>query len=289
MIVNESQPAQTLNSTTSIFLDASVDREFASRGYIGQQLLSAGEISALQKVFSQLVLDVPTGFYATAFDPDNSNRRRLHESIVEIVGPALQSIMPGYVCAASNFVVKRAGAGDSKVPLHQDFSFVDPRLYRSVNVWIPLVDVTMRNGCLMLLPGSQRVVGISAPGTGAPPWENIRGNLEAMLVAHPVSAGTAIVYDGNLLHASEANQSSQIRIAANCVMLPRDVPPRIYVATAAPNILDVYEFGRDSFHCFDPIYGVSDQCLNYVTLVEQVSHQVEISLEQFHMQRSLAS
>ncbi|TGO50416.1 hypothetical protein BCON_0184g00210 [Botryotinia convoluta] len=137
----------------------------------------------------------------------------------------------------SLIIVKAAEVGARVVP-HQDgcSGFTNPS--SCTTFWYALEDCSTENGCLAVAPGSHRVQPITrrciTNGNGQPvftdlekpvyaeiegvddttlPKKNEKGEFEYKKLE--VKAGTLILMHGNLMHKSEANQSSKSRVAFN--------------------------------------------------------------------------
>ncbi|TEY58706.1 hypothetical protein BOTCAL_0202g00090 [Botryotinia calthae] len=137
----------------------------------------------------------------------------------------------------SLIIVKAAEVGARVVP-HQDgcSGFTNPS--SCTTFWYALEDCSTENGCLAVAPGSHRVQPITRRcinnANGQPvftdleepiyaniegvddstlPKKNEKGGFEYKNLE--VKAGTLILMHGNLMHTSEANQSSKSRVAFN--------------------------------------------------------------------------
>jgi phytanoyl-CoA hydroxylase len=102
---------------------------------------------------------------------------------------------------------------------HQDASFLATEPQSVVGFWFALEDATLENGCLWVAPGGHRGplrerYGRRDDGTlamealDATPWPS--GNATRPL---EVSAGSLVVFDGLLPHASAPNRSASSRLA----------------------------------------------------------------------------
>lgn len=127
---------------------------------------------------------------------------RIVEALVDVIGPnvkAMQSML---------FIKSEGKPGQA---WHQDEFFIPTRDRSLTAVWIALDDATIENGCLWVLPGSHRR-GVIYP---AREQDDVRfdctteaynfpyGDSDAVPVEIP--AGTALVFNGYLLHRSLAN------------------------------------------------------------------------------------
>ncbi|MES2959950.1 MAG: phytanoyl-CoA dioxygenase family protein [Pseudomonadota bacterium] len=138
-------------------------------------------------------------------------------------GPALAALAQDLGLAESRLmqsmlIFKQPRIG-GEVVWHQDASFLHTEPQSVVAFWFALEDATLDNGCLWVAPGGHRGPLRESYGRGADgrlamvtldpaPWpagESIRP-LE-------VSAGTLIVFDGLLPHASAPNRSPSSRMA----------------------------------------------------------------------------
>ncbi len=116
-----------------------------------------------------------------------------------VLGPALKLMQ--------SIVLLRRG-GTPGMDWHQDRHYLDTGGNRLVAAWVALDDARADNGCLRALPGSHRAAMLW-PHTALPdggfrahgfPFD------EDQPVVLNVDAGTAILFDGHLLHRSALNR-----------------------------------------------------------------------------------
>jgi ectoine hydroxylase-related dioxygenase (phytanoyl-CoA dioxygenase family) len=136
--------------------------------------------------------------------------------------PALAPIVTGLVgsddvdCFLSQFIFKNPGAWGQ--PWHQDsvyFPFEPARPV--VGVWLAVTDATLENGCLHVLPGSQR----EAIATHVPDRREGANYGYVEIVDHDMTgatpvlmtAGDLLVFDSHLMHRSTDNVSDGSRAA----------------------------------------------------------------------------
>lgn len=108
---------------------------------------------------------------------------------------------------------------DAPTPWHQDEAYSKPDWeYNYVNIWIPLQDATLENGCMHFVPGSHqlevlphhpigndpRVIGLEVDD----PEAVSKGS-----VACPIPAGGATIHMGRTLHYTGPNHSDAPRRA----------------------------------------------------------------------------
>jgi hypothetical protein len=99
---------------------------------------------------------------------------------------------------------------------HQDTPYfpISP-VTETVGLWIALDRATLENGCMQVVPGSHRQ-GIVPHVQGETGWcldDAASARAQAAAVAIPVEPGSALLFDANLLHFTDANRSRSLRRA----------------------------------------------------------------------------
>jgi ectoine hydroxylase-related dioxygenase (phytanoyl-CoA dioxygenase family) len=147
---------------------------------------------------------------------------------------AVESLIGGELFANPVYNVRpkvpKIAAG--AVPWHQDKSYwPDANANPVITVWIPLVDSTFENGCLHLIPGThkKRVIDHhqeSYTGTGytevALDFVNQR---KKEILALPMKAGSAVLFNDRLIHSSTPNNSNSVRWSVDLRYQPVDQDP----------------------------------------------------------------
>jgi phytanoyl-CoA hydroxylase len=131
------------------------------------------------------------------------------------IGVLTDLIGPNVKMMQSMLFMKAAGKPGQA--WHQDESHIPTRDRSLTAIWIALDDATTRNGCLWVLPGSHRP-GVLHPvrDHGDPNFDRTPGAYgfdDRTAVPVELAAGSAVVFNGYLLHRSLANQSDGMRRA----------------------------------------------------------------------------
>jgi phytanoyl-CoA hydroxylase len=177
-------------------------------------------------------------FEQDAVDPTTGGLRCPKERAINKIGHALHDLDPvfdefsraplvGDVLGAlgmrepllvqSMYIFKQPGIG-GEVAAHRDSSFLFTEPPSCVGFWWALQEATGANGCLQVIPGShqqalerrfvvdwrRREARFTAP---APHYD------PSTFVPVECAAGTLVVFDGGLVHASARNRSSRSREA----------------------------------------------------------------------------
>jgi ectoine hydroxylase-related dioxygenase (phytanoyl-CoA dioxygenase family) len=164
--------------------------------------------------------DRMTGYYHLMSNP------KILNAVESLIGPEIFS-NPVY-----NTRPKVPGVAAGAVPWHQDKSYwPDANSNPVITVWIPLVDATHENGCLHIIPRTHKKRAITH-GT-----ENYSGTQyleiaaeeverrKAEILALPVSAGSAILFNDRLIHMSTPNKSDHVRWSVDLRYQPTDQDP----------------------------------------------------------------
>jgi phytanoyl-CoA hydroxylase len=131
-----------------------------------------------------------------------------------------------WLCFVETVAFVAAGA----VPWHQDRSYWPGANANPVmTVWIPLVDATLVNGCLHIIPGTHGS-GLhnhhreSYTGTGYTELDAEYVKTERV-VPIPLEAGGAILFNDRCIHMSTPNRSQTVRWSVDLRYQPTDQDP----------------------------------------------------------------
>lgn len=132
-----------------------------------------------------------------------------------LLGPVVAVLGDGVQLLQSLALVKPPEIGIPKA-WHQDTPYfpISPAT-ETVGLWIALDDATLDNGCMQVVPGSHRQ-GILPHVQGTTGWmldPVAAARAQAAAVALPIAAGSALLFDANLLHFTDANRSPRRRRA----------------------------------------------------------------------------
>lgn len=206
--------------------DPQRDADLARDGMIVMPFLDPDELARLTERLVPLIPEVEDPFFA-AYRPSDTHdvRRRLCDTVMEALGPRASSLVVGHRLFFAGVFVKHP-VPESRLQLHQDWTFVDESRWRSGNFWVPLVDSVEENGRLHAVMGSHR---LAPTYRGAPLWPYATDRVEDLLMEQylthvDVAAGDAVLYDHQVVHGSGANRSGRSRVTAVLGIAPVDAP-----------------------------------------------------------------
>jgi hypothetical protein len=196
-------------------------------GYTLIPLLEAENIRAVQALHDEVFPAVPSDFYSSVMSATPEQRIRVLDGLRAIVMPKLATILPRHTVELASFMTKRPSSQRGRLPLHRDAWVADHRVQLAPSVWCPLVDVGPSNACLRMVRGSHHLLQSPCPMNAlAVPAGHLTYQYDADPIEEefirdvPVAAGTAVVYDPRVLHASGENRTDQTRVAFNCLTVP---------------------------------------------------------------------
>ena len=150
-----------------------------------------------------------------------------------IILDAVESLIGGELFANPVYnarpKVPKVAAG--AVPWHQDKSYwPGANANPVITVWIPLVDSNLENGCLHLMPRThtRRLLPFhneQITGTGYLETDETHLPPGARVLAMPLEAGGALLFNDRCLHMSTANNTDHVRWSVDLRYQPTDQDP----------------------------------------------------------------
>lgn len=203
----------------SILKDEAHNCALAERGYAVFPFLKPETVEQLASYYLEFQKEEPSHFYSSTHSTDMSFRKKTSDFIQAVLSPLVPEVLKDYKLLGGAYVVKPAH-GKGILQPHQDWNLVDESKSRSYNLWIPLVDVDVRNGAVFVLTGSHaRLKTYRGPGIPSA-FKDVEQQIWQKLEPLPMKAGEALFYDHALLHGSPANTSDRVRIGIVCGVIP---------------------------------------------------------------------
>lgn len=150
---------------------------------------------------------------------------RLLDAVESLIGPEITCNPIQHIRAKPPAAISSAGIGFYNVPWHQDAGVTWEEADDSdiITCWLPLVDATVENGCMELLPGAWKggyLTHHAAEGT------TIRPDLFPDIPprAVPVRKGGVVFMHRYTPHRSTPNYSDHVRWSLDLRYQPNGVP-----------------------------------------------------------------
>ncbi|CAK9249854.1 unnamed protein product [Sphagnum jensenii] len=142
----------------------------------------------------------------------------------------------------------KPGMNDFAMPLHADWTYVDEDQFRSVAVWIPLIDTNEENGCLGVIEGSHKISEkVRGPNMQQNSYTKDKDWVKKYGKLLPTKAGHAIIFDHALMHFSPPNKFDTIRPALNLSIVPEEAEIYHYCIPEGEKEIEVYKVEDPEF------------------------------------------
>lgn len=257
------------NMIRPIFKDPSLQNHFDEKGFIKIPLLNKDEVEKLMMYYHHTKKEIPSGygFHISLDDNSSDEVKGIFETLFSTLMPKLEPLLDNCKAFTASYVIKEPGL-ENIVPPHQDWTFVDEREFCSATVWVPLMDVTMGNGALGVIPGSHKFFDYPrsspSPQSKSPLADHIF-TIFPYIQMIEMKAGEALIFNNRTIHASPPNTTDQPRIAAgigitqneaqliHCYQLPGEIPEKLEIYDVEKEFFtnynnkrlsDLYENGR---------------------------------------------
>lgn len=214
------------------------------KGYFVFQLFDSKAINSCLQYLEEHPEQKNT--FTTHASANYEERKAVHNFLHEQYTPFRNQYFPDHQLLWGNFMLKKAGGED--MLLHADWSYVDETKYRSYNIWSPLVDTELSNGCLWVVPYSHLLVN-DIRGVALPRFYDRFENEMKQQYAVPLQLkkGEAVIYDHRLIHFSYPNYSNALRPAVTMIMVPEAADLLHFYFDASSNKILKYHFKAPSF------------------------------------------
>ena len=169
---------------------------------------------------------------------------------------AMESLVGEEIIASSVYRIrpKLPGLDRGEIPWHQDSGYFSPHCDQNliVTCWIPLVDATVENGCLLVLPKTHQN-GVATHHTGGKAGYLVIQEEDLPLPENraiyvPVPLGGALLMTNLTPHSSKSNTTNIVRWSVDLRYQGEDVPTNADLDPEDfdPNIPDI------SLACYAP-------------------------------------
>lgn len=205
-------------------LDDDDQAEFARVGYLRLPPIDAERVERLRAIYDELFPEPMSGFVPTYAVPMPERKAQATALVKDLLLPVFTPFFDRHRAFNSSFLMKWPG-DDSALPLHQDVSYVDERVFRTVVVWVALddADEELDNGPLQVVRGSHRFDRLPRGTNTWWPYGPVMDFMtEHCLRPLPVRRGDVLVMDNALLHCSFPNHSGRPRLAVALSLAPEE-------------------------------------------------------------------
>lgn len=251
-----------------VLINQEWEDKFVRDGYVQIPFISPKEVEELKELFFSTlpesggqITSEETGidgspiitYDFTFIDKNPDYKRKVFKIITAYFQPHMDRILDNFRPIIANYIRKQSDTGE--VPLHENWAFADEVKCTTVSIWCPLVDSTVENGTLQVVPGSQKRFGqYRGPMI---PWEldEIKKEIiDKHLVPLETKAGDCVILDDSIVHYSAINNTPGLRLAIQLICVPNEEPSIHYHLDHQkdPNHIEVLQVGDDFYMEFNP-------------------------------------
>jgi hypothetical protein len=228
-----------------ILKDPVLDSKLSDEGFVLIPFLTDEEVNALKTFYFDYHESVLSGMYATAHVPDIDLRMKMNNFIKDQFSRAVNEKFINAHALGGSYIAKGKGEAGTLHP-HQDWNIVDEELYRSFNIWVPLVDLHENNGAICIMPQSHLWDKTYRSANIPSIYQDQESDLWENMTKLYMKAGVALIYDHRLIHASGENKTDKLRLAAVFGIIP-DEASMFYYHQKDSYTIEVYESNPDFF------------------------------------------
>jgi ectoine hydroxylase-related dioxygenase (phytanoyl-CoA dioxygenase family) len=264
-----------------IFQDKQLSNQFSKKGFVILDLLDNNEFLQLESLYKNLFnryqkvkSNTKSDYDLSFFKQSGEVKKQIFDEMWAFFEQKIKHYLPDYEPLIINMFNKQPGTGE--VPIHQNWTFVDEDFYTSVSVWIPLCDVSRKNGTLEVIPGTH--LNISKFRGPSIPWA-FKG-MEKLLkekYMQPLvlKKGQVSVLDDAIIHYSADNYSDTERPTVQLILKPKNaLSLHYYTNNIQSGILNKYLVDASFFMDFD----MNSENIN-APLIETISFQPPVMKE----------
>lgn len=238
-----------------LFDSPTLQTQLDQNGFVLIDFIGSETVNTLTEFYTKgLDLGDESGFKIGLDMKDKALVKETTNFLKSILEPTAQSAFHDSKIFTASYVVKYPGK-EAIVPPHQDWTFTDESKFASYTVWIPLVDTTIENGALCVIPGSHKFFDHPRSSPSPQSKSAIADHMFTLFPyakAIPMKAGQALIFNNKTIHASPPNVSENTRLAVGIGVVNSNAPLwHYYQSPKQENTLEKYEVDEDFFIQYD--------------------------------------
>jgi ectoine hydroxylase-related dioxygenase (phytanoyl-CoA dioxygenase family) len=216
------------NYDNIIFIDNKIEHNLFESGYAILNILKSDEVKHLllniKSLFSQ---NQNFSNYSSIRSSDLNFKKKVNSIISSAINKKIDSHFKNHIKIDTGAIlVKGANQPDLIIEPHMDPSLVCENQTNTYNLWIPLTDVNIENGCLHVYKYFNRVKNKFKKRPYNSDSINIINyiNIDFWNNSVPIQlkAGQALLFNHKLPHASLGNKTKEDRIAISIAIVPNN-------------------------------------------------------------------
>ncbi len=234
-----------------ILKDEASNNHLITKGYVVLDMLDDEQVKFFRALYARWHSAAPSEFYKSYFSNNLVYKKEVEDAIIEHCYPKIEQHFFDFDAFGAMFVVKPQGNA-GHIPPHQDWSFVDETRHWSLNMWLPIQDVSERNGSMRFLSGSQFFLETIRGAKTPQLYDHLESEIEANLQDVPLKAGQAVFFYHGIVHCSHYNEKEQERVCLGLSLLQKGAPVYFHHLKQGETFADKYAVNTTFFINYSP-------------------------------------
>lgn len=221
--------------------------EINENGYIViKNFLDANQVNYLKGLYENQHCESEIGCWNSLYDLPIGQGRELSDKVVKALEPKFQELFNNAVFPVALYISKNPHKGHASL-VHRDDSMHNEEEVQYRQCWMPLVDITKKNGALYVVPKSHLLFKDERPMFAPWGYDHLRDRLEHEFEVLYLNAGDLVVYFEKTLHGSYLNNSEEKRPVLQGAVLHKDSEPFFTRFNSAENVVEYFKVTNDFF------------------------------------------
>lgn len=209
-----------------VLRDPAAHRQLAVHGYtVTEPALAVDEIEALVAACHDWLALSPhpaDGRFHSSYEPEPTEAGAVaRRSVTELLLPALRRQVLDEAFLRPSVFQCKPPSPISGVRCHQDSFLLDEQRAFGLFAWVALTPVRVRDGAMVVLPGSHRYGTWTRASTLVDPFEDLHPTIERHGRALELEPGQVIWFDQAAIHGSLPNLGAALRLGVSAVAQPK--------------------------------------------------------------------
>jgi hypothetical protein len=238
------------------FKSPHIQETLESVGFVKTALLKISEVDKINELYNSTIYRIakPNNNFYSISDTDNHEViRELNLSLKAVLQPAFDRQFKNFDLILSTFLIKEPGPSSDQLS-HEDWSYTDEQNFFALNIWIPLQDTSIHNGCMWFIPSSHRFIDTLRPSPSYPwAYASCERGIRKLKESVSMKKGECLVFFHRTIHGSYPNRSGKSRIAVGNLVLENEAPLNHYYLFPNGELVK-YELTMDQY------IGLSKSC-----------------------------
>ncbi|MFM1877122.1 MAG: hypothetical protein RL266_2859 [Bacteroidota bacterium] len=207
----------------SVIISSEIKAAIADNGFYKVDASSLADLDALQRIYGSThgKNKDSGGMFYSVYSQDREYRRKVDNELGAALKPLLDALFQNYKTVINSFIVKHSGP-KSEFYLHQDSTGLNEWKHSPLSLWMPLQDTRIENGCMWVVPKSQKWFSPYRGISFASMFDEHRELLKPYLVPVEVKKGEALIFDNRIVHLSGANLGKDSRVVVMSGIFPKE-------------------------------------------------------------------